>query len=204
MVASTGMTSACLSSLILGSFMCTLVIFCRKFALNPGERIIVLSTVNRLSCFNLDNIAPPIAACLGDLVTLSLLGLVSTFLINYVNTPLPLVFGIITVVSACFCAYIVSRNQHVRSLIKQGWTPLFAAMAISSATGIILDVFVSRYSGFALLAVIISGTWSSSMKISCRLKYLHRPPWSGWIDCHFSHFNRIACSCYDDVTRFSH
>lgn len=39
MVASTGMTSACLSSLILGSFMCTLVIFCRKFALNPGKMI---------------------------------------------------------------------------------------------------------------------------------------------------------------------
>lgn len=30
-------------------------------------------------------------------------------------------------------------------------------MIISTATGIILDLFVSRYSGFALLAVIISG-----------------------------------------------
>ena len=36
MVASTAMSSACLSSLILGSFMCTLVVFCRKFSLNPG------------------------------------------------------------------------------------------------------------------------------------------------------------------------
>jgi solute carrier family 41 len=39
----------------------------------------------------------------------------------------------------------------------QGWTPLFGAMIISTATGIILDLFVSRYSGFALLAVLISG-----------------------------------------------
>ena len=41
MVASTGMASACLSSLILGSFMCTLVVFCRKFSLNPGMFILI-------------------------------------------------------------------------------------------------------------------------------------------------------------------
>ena len=51
----------------------------------------------------------------------------------------------------------VRRNIHVRDLLGQGWSPLFGAMAISSATGIILDLFVSRYKGFALLAVIISG-----------------------------------------------
>lgn len=45
----------------------------------------------------------------------------------------------------------------MRDLLGQGWSPLFGAMAISSATGIILDLFVSRYKGFALLAVIISG-----------------------------------------------
>ncbi|EJD06222.1 solute carrier family 41 member 1 [Fomitiporia mediterranea MF3/22] len=139
MVASSGMASACLSSLILGSFMCTLVVFCRKFSLNP------------------DNIAPPVAACLGDLITLCLLGLVSSFLINFVNTPLPFVICIMLVVSSCICAYMVSRNSYVRDLIKQGWSPLFGAMAISSGTGIILDTFVSRYDGYALLAVIISG-----------------------------------------------
>ena len=104
-----------------------------------------------------DNIAPPVAACLGDLITLCLLGLVSTFLINFVNTPLPLVICVALIASSCFCAYMVSRNNYVRGLITQGWTPLFGAMAISSGTGIILDLFVSRYSGFALLAVIISG-----------------------------------------------
>lgn len=36
MVVSTSMSSACLSSLLLGSFMCTLVLFCRKYSLNPG------------------------------------------------------------------------------------------------------------------------------------------------------------------------
>lgn len=139
MVATTGILSAALSSLILGSFMCSLVIFCRKFRLNP------------------DNIAPPIAACLGDLITLCLMGLVSSLLVNFVETPLPLVVLIVLALTTIACAVVVRRNEYVRPLITQGWTPLFGAMVISTATGIILDLFVSRYSGFALLAVIISG-----------------------------------------------
>ena len=81
----------------------------------------------------------------------------STFLIGFVNTPLPLVLCILLVISSTACMICVRRNPHVRSLLSQGWTPLFGAMFISTATGIILDLFVSRYSGFALLAVIISG-----------------------------------------------
>jgi solute carrier family 41 len=36
MVASTSMSAACLSSLILGSFMCGLIILCRRFGRDPG------------------------------------------------------------------------------------------------------------------------------------------------------------------------
>ncbi|TFK31972.1 solute carrier family 41 member 1 [Crucibulum laeve] len=139
MVASTTMTSACLSGLILGSFMCTLIVLCRKYNRDP------------------DNIAPAIASCLGDLVTLCLIGLVSTLLIPFLHTPLPFIIGIITVVWAVACFIFTLRNQHVRPLLGQGWTPLFGAMIISSGTGIVLDMFVSRYEGFAVLAVVISG-----------------------------------------------
>jgi len=45
----------------------------------------------------------------------------------------------------------------VKDLIWQGWTPLFGAMVISCGTGIVLDMFASRYPGFPLLAVVISG-----------------------------------------------
>lgn len=53
--------------------------------------------------------------------------------------------------------FVTRRNLHVRDLLKEGWVPLFAAMVISSGTGIVLDTFVARYEGFALLAVVISG-----------------------------------------------
>ncbi|EIN07878.1 Mg transporter [Punctularia strigosozonata HHB-11173 SS5] len=139
MVTSTSMSAACLSSLILGSFMCGLVVLCRRFGRDP------------------DNIAPPIAACLGDLVTLCLLGLVSSIFIFVINTPFPFVVTILLMLSASACVGFTRRNDSVKHLLGQGWSPLFGAMVISSGSGIVLDLFVSRYEGFALLAVVISG-----------------------------------------------
>lgn len=62
-LAATATTSAALSALLLGAFMCALVVLCRRLNLDP------------------DNIAPPVAACLGDLVTLVLIGVVSGVLL---------------------------------------------------------------------------------------------------------------------------
>ncbi|CDO71876.1 hypothetical protein BN946_scf184940.g23 [Trametes cinnabarina] len=104
-----------------------------------------------------DNIAPPVAACLGDLVTLSLLGVISQLLLYVLNTPIPLIITIVLAAAAVGWAYVTHRNEHVKHLLKEGWSPLFVAMAISSGTGIVLDTFVERYSGFALLAVVIAG-----------------------------------------------
>lgn len=119
--------------------MCFLVIICRRYGRDP------------------DNIAPPIASCLGDLVTLSLLGVISSVLIIVINTPIPLICAVLTILSATLCVFLVRRNSSVKDLIYQGWVPLFGAMVISCATGIVLDIFVSRYQGFPLLAIVISG-----------------------------------------------
>lgn len=119
-----------------------------------------------------DNIAPPIASCLGDLVTLCLLGIVSSVLINFVHTPLPLIVAICVVSAAICCTLVVRRNDEVRDLIWQGWSPLFGAMVISSATGIILDTFASRYQGFPLLAIVISGVFTAFMFSHWQLNHL--------------------------------
>ncbi|KAH6919206.1 solute carrier family 41 member 1 [Coprinopsis sp. MPI-PUGE-AT-0042] len=119
--------------------MCALILFCRRYRLDP------------------DNIAPAVASCLGDLVTLCMIGLVSTLLIPFLHTPLPFIVGLATVAIAIACLVYTLRNEQVKGLILQGWSPLLGAMMISSATGMILDVFVSKYEGFAVLAVVISG-----------------------------------------------
>ncbi|KAI0699660.1 hypothetical protein BC835DRAFT_1405045 [Cytidiella melzeri] len=137
--ASSAMLAACMSSVLLGSFMCMLVVLCRKFGLDP------------------DNIAPPVAACLGDLVTLLLLGVVSAINIALIKTPIPLVIIILLAIAAVGWAVVTRGNRRVSHLLHEGWLPLFAAMVISCGTGIVLDLFVSRFEGFALLAAVISG-----------------------------------------------
>ncbi|KAH9483604.1 Solute carrier family 41 member 1 [Psilocybe cubensis] len=139
MVAATTMAAAALSGVILGSFMCTLIVLCRKFDRDP------------------DNIAPAVASCLGDLVTLVLVGFVSTLLIPFIRTPIPFIVACLVLGIAISCFIYVLKNERVRPLLKEGWSPLFGAMAISSGTGIVLDMFVSRYEGFAVLAIVISG-----------------------------------------------
>ncbi|KAF7290467.1 Mg transporter [Mycena kentingensis (nom. inval.)] len=138
-VAASAVAATCASGLLLGSFMCTLVILCRRFGLDP------------------DNIAPAIASCLGDLVTLILLAASASALLYTLHTPIPSVLLVLLTLSAISCIIYTRRNRLVAPLLFQGWSPLLVAMVISSCTGIILDLFVSRYAGFALLAVVISG-----------------------------------------------
>ncbi|KAH9948139.1 hypothetical protein B0H21DRAFT_265446 [Amylocystis lapponica] len=139
MVASAAMTSTCISSMILGIFMCTLIVLCRKFGLDP------------------DNIAPPMAACLGDLVTLAILAVSSVLHIVIIDTIYPLLIVILLTIFAVGWTIVTLRNRHVKHMLLEGWTPLFVAMIISSGTGLVLDTFVIRYEGFALLSVVATG-----------------------------------------------
>ncbi|GJE88039.1 magnesium transporter [Phanerochaete sordida] len=139
LTASSSMLATCLSSALLGVFMSTLVVLCRKIGADP------------------DNIAPPVAACLGDLVPLVLLGAVSALNFRVMHTPLPLVLLLALLGGAVGWVVVTRRNDCVRHLLWQGWLPLFVAMVISCAAGMILDVYVGRYEGFAILAILISG-----------------------------------------------
>ncbi|EEB95835.1 hypothetical protein MPER_05135, partial [Moniliophthora perniciosa FA553] len=104
-VLTTCILSASLSSILLGSLMSGIIFLCLHFSLDP------------------DNIAPPVASCLGDLVTLCLIGVTSAILVPFMHTPSIFEIPLVMLV---------------------GWSPLFGAMLISSGTGIVLDLFVSR------------------------------------------------------------
>lgn len=76
----------------------------------------------------------------------------------FISTPIPSIVIVLLAVAAVGWAVVTRQNPYVKHLLLEGWTPLFIAMVISSGTGVVLDMFVSRYEGFALLAVVISGT----------------------------------------------
>ncbi|CAE6441420.1 unnamed protein product [Rhizoctonia solani] len=167
-VLATAMSSACLSGLILGSFMCSIILLCRRFKLDP------------------DNIAPPIASCLGDLVTLTLTALTSTLFFYTSGRPVPAAPStpqnttsaflrirdtspapghfpflpfLATVGLIVLIPFVFQLCRHLtfsRPLIRDGWSPLVAAMVIESGTGLVLDWYVGKYRGFGMLAVVMT------------------------------------------------
>ncbi|WVO18882.1 uncharacterized protein IAS62_000154 [Cryptococcus decagattii] len=143
MVLATGMGSAGISSAVLGSFMGSLVVVSRWAGADP------------------DNITPPLAACLGDLLTLFILSLLGTALVGAMDTVIPLLAVVIMSIAAGWFTRRVVRNVWVKEVAKGGWVPLIGAMLISSGTGMVLSKGVGKYRGFALLAISMTGLTGS-------------------------------------------
>lgn len=64
-------------------------------------------------------------------------------------------------------------------------------MAISTGTGIVLDMFVSRYDGYALLAIIIGGKLAKFHIDFLVLlsNAIHRPAWEYRLDIRLTPVN---------------
>lgn len=92
---------------------------------------------------------------------MTLLGVMSTLLIVGSGAIAPFLAIGVVVIWAIASAYVVLRNEHVKPLLKEGWTPLLASMMITSVSGIVLDLFVDRYEGYGLLAVAFGGAYHS-------------------------------------------
>lgn len=69
LIVASSVITANLANLILGSIMCSTILLCRKYTINP------------------DNIATPIAASLGDVTTLVLLAYTSHWLYSLISLP---------------------------------------------------------------------------------------------------------------------
>ncbi|GJJ11857.1 hypothetical protein Clacol_006095 [Clathrus columnatus] len=124
------------------------------------EFIVLLTssmTSASMSSVVLDNITPPIASCLGDLLTLCIIGLISAVLVRGIETVWPILLLIVLIGCCVSNIYLSLRNKHVRPLVSQGWIPLLGAIAISSGTGMVLDKFVNQFEGYGLLSIVIGG-----------------------------------------------
>lgn len=147
LVLAVSMLSASTTSGAQGAFLCALVIITRRFRGDP------------------DNTAVPIAGSFGDLLTLTVLGIMASSFVLFEGTILATVI-LVALVLACI-AFLIStlRNVYVRELVAFGWVPLFSAMLISSGAGVILDKYSEQYEGFSLLAPVVSGLPGASAAI---------------------------------------
>ncbi|XP_072437878.1 solute carrier family 41 member 1-like isoform X2 [Chiloscyllium punctatum] len=163
-------------------------------ALSLGLVMIVVILGSRKVGINPDNVATPIAASLGDLITLSLLAAISSVFLDHIHmvylapSLCGLFIGLIPV-----WVLIARRNPQMAEVLKSGWQPVLVAMTISSIGGLILDKTVSNpnFEGMAVFTPVINGVGGNLVAIQAsRIStYLHlwsvpgvlpRRMWQNW------------------------
>ncbi|XP_076123777.1 solute carrier family 41 member 1 [Alosa pseudoharengus] len=161
LLCASSVATAFIASLLLGLIMIGVIIGSRKVGINP------------------DNVATPIAASLGDLITLALLAGISTGLYkeldsnDYAN---PLVCAFFVALTPIW-VLIARRIPSTKEVLYSGWEPVIIAMAISSVGGLILDKTVSNpnFAGMAVFTPVINGVGGNLVAVQAsRIStYLH-------------------------------
>ncbi|XP_053103900.1 solute carrier family 41 member 1 [Hemicordylus capensis] len=161
LLCASSVATASIASLVLGMIMIGVIFGSRKMGINP------------------DNVATPIAASLGDLITLALLSGISWGLYielkekAYVN---PLVCAFFVALLPLWII-IAKKNAATREVLYSGWEPVIIAMAISSVGGLILDKTVSdpNFAGMAVFTPVINGVGGNLVAVQAsRIStYLH-------------------------------
>ncbi|NXU36223.1 S41A3 protein, partial [Drymodes brunneopygia] len=143
-------TTAFIAALSLGLVMIGVIIGARKVGINP------------------DNVATPIAASLGDLITLSLLAGISSTLFKYIDVKYlsPLICAVFIVMIPLWVA-IAKQSPSLAEVLKSGWQPVIVAMSISSIGGLILDKTVTdpNFEGMAVFTPVINGVGGNLVAI---------------------------------------
>nr|XP_055047578.1 solute carrier family 41 member 2 [Misgurnus anguillicaudatus] len=111
------------SSLLQGVLIVGVIIGSKKVGINP------------------DNIATPLAASFGDLITLGLLAIIGQGF-YYCMEPYPYISYLVCISFLCLTplwVIISFRHPVSRKLLRTGWEPIITALVISSLGGLILD-----------------------------------------------------------------
>lgn len=118
--------------------------------------VILLS--NRLK-MNPDNLATPLAASIGDVVSISLLSFIASLLFEHLDTHLWITFVVVTCyfILLPFWVFLVYRNKYTRPVLTTGWVPVLSALFISGLGGLVLDAAVGMFNGFVVFQPIING-----------------------------------------------
>ncbi|KAL9694996.1 hypothetical protein quinque_014281 [Culex quinquefasciatus] len=118
--------------------------------------VILLS--NKLK-MNPDNLATPLAASIGDVVSISLLSFIASLLFEHLDTHLWITFVVVTCyfILLPFWVFLVIRNKYTRPVLTTGWVPVLSALFISGLGGLVLDTAVGIFNGFVVFQPIING-----------------------------------------------
>ncbi|KAL3976535.1 T-box protein 2 [Sarotherodon galilaeus] len=143
LLCSSSVATAFIASLLQGIIMVGVIVGSKKTGINP------------------DNVATPIAASFGDLITLAILAWISQGLYKCLDS-YPYVSSLVWAFFMCLTPlWIVISSKHPasRTLLYSGWEPVITAMVISSIGGLILDKTVSdpNLAGIVVYTPVING-----------------------------------------------
>ncbi|OCT87590.1 solute carrier family 41 member 2-like [Xenopus laevis] len=161
LLCSSSVATAFIASLLQGIIMVGVIVGSKKTGINP------------------DNVATPIAASFGDLITLAILAWISQGLYNCLGSYAfvsPLV-GAFFIAMTPVWIVIASKHPATRTVLHSGWEPVITAMLISSIGGLILDTTVSdpNLVGIVVYTPVINGIGGNLVAIQAsRIStYLH-------------------------------
>uniref|UniRef100_A0A182W605 SLC41A/MgtE integral membrane domain-containing protein n=1 Tax=Anopheles minimus TaxID=112268 RepID=A0A182W605_9DIPT len=121
--------------------------------------LVAVILVSSRTTMNPDNLATPLAASIGDVVSISLLAGMATLLFENIDTHLWVTFVMVAVYVFLlpFWMLLVYRNKYTRSVLSTGWVPVLSALFISGMGGLVLDKAVGIFNGFVVFQPIING-----------------------------------------------
>ncbi|XP_037701840.1 solute carrier family 41 member 2 [Choloepus didactylus] len=161
LLCSSSVATAFIASLLQGIIMVGVIVGSKKTGINP------------------DNVATPIAASFGDLITLAILAWISQGLYSCLETYYyisPLV-GVFFLALTPIWIIIAAKHPATRTVLYSGWEPVITAMIISSIGGLILDTTVSdpNLVGIVVYTPVINGIGGNLVAIQAsRIStYLH-------------------------------
>ncbi|XP_011701527.1 PREDICTED: solute carrier family 41 member 3-like, partial [Wasmannia auropunctata] len=109
---------------------------------------------------NPDNLATPLAASIGDVVSISILSTIASEFYNNMNKQqlwvLYVVLGMFLVLMPIWIV-IVLKNCYTRKVLKSGWVPILSALLISGGGGLVLERMIDSYKGSEVFQPVING-----------------------------------------------
>ena len=110
-----------------------------------------------------DNIGSPVAASVGDLITLSLLAFYANQMFKHAPPesksfpvlPVVVITGILSLLPLWF--FIAWKNEYTRQSVPSGWIPIFIAVLLSTCSGFILDYATYGFIRYAVFQPVING-----------------------------------------------
>nr|XP_046250157.1 solute carrier family 41 member 2 [Scatophagus argus] len=151
LLCSISVSTAFMASLLQGIIMVGVIIGSNKLGINP------------------DNVATPLAASFGDLITLALLACFSQWSYSIIDLYSYVLYLVDLLFLCLIPLWMVIASKHPAShiLLRTGWEPIITAMVISSFGGLILDKTVSdqNLAGIIVYAPVINGIGGNLVSI---------------------------------------